>query len=76
MLLAVTPAGTLTARSVGDRFPIEGTELIDRRGRALGTVVRVFGPVARPYVAIRGRRPLRPDEAVGLIGSPLRIGDG
>ena len=74
MLLAITPSGTLTARALGPAVPAEGTELIDRRGRSLGAVQRVFGPVERPYLAIRARRALRWEEAAGLIGSTLRVG--
>jgi rRNA processing protein Gar1 len=74
VLLAFTPTGRLTARALGARFPVEGSELTDARGRPIGTVSRVFGPVERPYLALRPHRPFRADEAAGLIGATLKFG--
>jgi rRNA processing protein Gar1 len=74
VVLAITPNGTVTARSGSDRFPPEGATVTALQGRFVGSVLRVFGPVSRPYLAIRPRRALRPDEALTLIGAPLRGG--
>jgi rRNA processing protein Gar1 len=60
----------VTARAAGREFPTEGREVTARNGFT-GTVQRVFGPVARPYLAIRPRRPLRAAEASQLLGAPL-----
>ena len=70
-MLAVTPSGTISARANGPRFPVEGDEIVGGRGHPIGTVVRVFGPVDRPYLAIRPRRPLPAPEAAELIGSTV-----
>ena len=60
-------------RCPSDRYPTEGTRVIDGSGRCSGEVARVFGPVAQPYLSIRLRRPLRPHEAKALVGSPLTV---
>ncbi|HEV2519233.1 MAG TPA: H/ACA RNA-protein complex component Gar1 [Thermoplasmata archaeon] len=74
VVVALTPSGRLSVRSPSERYPTEGTIVSDRTGAALGQVARVFGPVAQPYLSIRLRRPLRPHEAAGLIGSALWAG--
>lgn len=74
-MLAVTPSGLVTARATGAEFPVEGTELVQRRAGFAGRVVRVFGPVARPYLALRSRRPLRAPEALALVGATLTQGE-
>lgn len=71
VVLAITPNGTISARAAGPRFPVEGDELFGPRGHPVGTVTRVFGPVARPYLAIRPRRPLPAPEAAQLIGATV-----
>ncbi len=71
IVVAVTPTGLLTARSPGSTFAPEGTPVADGTGRLHGRVVRVFGPVARPYLSVRLRRPPRPNEAAALVGSML-----
>ncbi len=70
-MLAVTPSGTISARALGERFPSEGAELTSGRGEFSGTVLRVFGPVGRPYLSVRPRRPLGAREATALIGTTL-----
>ena len=69
---AVTPAGHLTVRANGPEFPPEGTVVTDARGVVSGRVVRVFGPVARPYLSVRLRRPPTPAEGVALLDATLR----
>ena len=71
MVLAVTPSGGLTARSMGAGFPTEGTNVTDRTGRLRGRVVRVFGPVSQPYLSVRLPRPPRPEDGAALVGAVL-----
>jgi rRNA processing protein Gar1 len=67
----VTPAGRLTARCPGSEFAPEGTRVTDRRHVIHGTVARVFGPVARPYLSVRLARPPTPAEGIALIDTTL-----
>jgi rRNA processing protein Gar1 len=71
VVTAITPTGHVTARAAGGRVPLEGTSVVDTTGRFSGRIVRVFGPVARPYVSVRPRRPPRDAEAALLLGSTL-----
>ena len=71
MVLAITPTGQLTVRAPGPTFPLEGTPVADVTGRHRGKVVRVFGPVARPYLSVRLRRTPGPSEGAALVGSSL-----
>ena len=68
---AVTPSGNLTVRSATAEAPAEGTRVTDRRRVVHGTVLRVFGPVARPYLSVRLARPPTPAEGFALIGTIL-----
>ncbi len=68
---AVTPAGHLTVRAPSTNTVPEGTRVTDRRGVVHGTVVRVFGPVARPYLSVRLARPPTPAEGIALLDTPL-----
>ena len=67
----MTPTGHLTVRAAGAEFAPEGTSVRDSRGLVRGRVVRVFGPVARPYLSVRPRRMPTPAEGLTLIGSAL-----
>ncbi len=67
----MTPTGTLTVRAGGTDVASEGTIVTDRRGPFRGRVVRVFGPVARPYLVVRPRRAVSMQEGVALIGATL-----
>ncbi len=49
----------------------EGTLVRDARGTVRGRVVRVFGPVARPYLTVRPRRAPTPAEGLALLGTTL-----
>ena len=73
---AITPSGQLIVRSASDRFPTEGTPLVDASGRHHGRVSRVFGPVARPYLSVRLRRAPNPAEGVALVGQSLVVEEG
>lgn len=68
---AVTPAGHLTVRAIGPEVAPEGTNVTDSRGVLHGRVIRVFGPVSRPYLTVRARRPPTPAEGVGLLDATL-----
>ena len=76
MVIAITPSGRLTVRPPGAKFYAEGTDLVDRTGRFHGRVARVYGPVSRPYLSVRPRRPLGPAEAAALIGRDLTAEGG
>jgi rRNA processing protein Gar1 len=69
---AVTPAGHLTVRAAGAEVVPEGTNVTDSRGVIQGRVIRVFGPVSRPYLTVRARRPPTPAEGVALLDATLR----
>ncbi|HEY6238606.1 MAG TPA: H/ACA RNA-protein complex component Gar1 [Thermoplasmata archaeon] len=71
VVVAVTPLGQLTARSLGPSYPREGTAVVDVRGEVHGRVARVFGPVERPYFIVRLKRPPKPTQGAGLVGSAL-----
>jgi rRNA processing protein Gar1 len=66
----VTPSGVVTARALGKEFPVEG-RVVSTRSGFHGVIIRVFGPVARPYLAIRPRHPLKASEATALLGQAL-----
>ena len=68
---AVTPAGHLTVRAFGPDVVPEGTLVTDARGAVRGRVVRVFGPVARPYLTVRPARPPTPSEGLALVDATL-----
>ena len=68
---AVTPAGHLTVRAPGPDVVPEGTFVTDVRGALRGKVVRVFGPVARPYLTVRLARPPSPADGVALVDATL-----
>ncbi len=68
---AFTPAGHLTVRARGPEVVPEGTNVTDSRGVVHGRVTRVFGPVARPYLSVRTRRPPTPAEGIALLDATL-----
>jgi rRNA processing protein Gar1 len=70
-VLSVTPSGRLTVRAPSSEVAPEGTAVRDGRGILRGKVVRVFGPVARPYLSVRPRRTPTPAEGVALLGASL-----
>ncbi len=70
-VLAITPTGALTVRAPDGSLTPEGTLVCDSRGRFRGRVVRVFGPAERPYLTVRLRRAISPEEALGLLGRPM-----
>ncbi len=70
-ILSVTPAGYLTVRAASQDVVPEGTPVRDARGLLPGRIVRVFGPVARPYYSVRPRRPPTPAEGEAILGANL-----
>ena len=62
--------GTLLIRS--EFAPSRGADVLDKRNRALGRVVKVFGPVREPFTAVR------PTGAVSLslIGADVYLPEG
>jgi rRNA processing protein Gar1 len=70
-VLAVTPSGLLTLRAPGPDVVPEGTRVRDARGVLRGVVVRVFGPVRRPFLSVRPMRTPSPSEGVALLGTAI-----
>jgi len=70
-VLAITPAGHLTLRAPSAEVVSEGTLVGDPAGSVRGQVVRVFGPVARPYLSVRPRRTPSATEGAALLGRTL-----
>jgi rRNA processing protein Gar1 len=68
-VVAFPPSGFVTVRAPGPSVAPEGTAVTDPSGILHGRVVRVFGPVSRPYLSVRPRRAPTPAEAVRLLGS-------
>jgi RNA-binding protein len=60
--------GVAVVRSPDDSVPAIGTGVVDESLAAVGTVVDVFGPVERPYVAVSPAEGIR---AVSLVGGPV-----
>lgn len=73
-MLSVTPSGFLTLRAPGREPAPEGSVVVDRTGREVGRIARVFGPVDRPFLSVRPRAPLRAADAAQLLGATLRRG--
>ena len=73
LVVSVNPSGLVTVRCASERFPKERSRLVDRSGTIHGEVLRVFGPVSRPYVSVRLVRPLGAAEGARLVGSPLSL---
>ncbi len=70
-MVAFTPTGFVTVRAASAANLSEGATVRDGRGRLEGRVVRVFGPVARPYLLVRPRRAPSPIDAAALLGAEV-----
>ena len=68
----MTPTGRLTVRALSAEVVPEGTLVRDARGVLRGKIVRVFGPVDRPYFSVRPRRTPTPAEGLALLGATLQ----
>lgn len=66
-----TAQGVAVVRTEDEAYPDIGTSVVDENLTDVGTVVDVFGPVNRPYVAVS------PDETTlaTLVGQPLYARD-
>jgi RNA-binding protein len=67
-----TAQGVAVVRSPGEQYPDVGSSLVDERLAEIGRVVDVFGPVARPYLAVS------PADGVALaplVGTPVYARD-
>ncbi len=62
--------GSLLVRS--EFAPARGADVLDKRNRPLGRVVRVFGPVKEPFTSVRPSVPA----AASLVGADVFIGEG
>jgi rRNA processing protein Gar1 len=58
-------------RALGPEVVPEGTLVGDPKGTVRGQVVRVFGPVSRPYYSVRPRRTPSALEGAALLGRTL-----
>lgn len=66
-----TAQGVVVVHSDDDTVPDLGTTVIDESLDDVGTVVDVFGPVERPYLAVASDR----DTVGSLVGSPVYARD-
>ncbi len=62
--------GTVLIRS--EFAPSRGTDVLDKRHRALGRVVKIFGPVHEPFAAVRPAGAV----SLSLIGSDVFVAEG
>jgi RNA-binding protein len=62
-----TAQGVVVVHSDDDEAPDLGTTVIDESLDDVGTVVDVFGPVERPYLAVASER----DTVATLVGTPV-----
>lgn len=60
-----TPQGLVVCRLPGDDPPDIGADALNESLEDVGRVVDVFGPVARPYVAITPADGVRGDALLG-----------
>ncbi len=66
----ITADGTVILR--GREVP-EGTLVESPHGRFIGRVTKVFGPVRRPYLSVRPRKPMAPGDLLRLMGQSLSV---
>jgi RNA-binding protein len=57
--------GVAVARAEDDDPPAIGTELVNERLDTVGSVVDIFGPVERPYLAVAAET----DTLASLVGT-------
>lgn len=65
----ITNRGFLLLKS--DHAPNSGAAVCDKKGRKIGAVVKVFGPVKEPYVSVRPTN--KKDVGLGIIGNDLYV---
>ncbi|HEY5605551.1 MAG TPA: Gar1/Naf1 family protein [Thermoplasmata archaeon] len=62
--------GTILVRS--EFAPSRGADVLDKRNRPVGRVVKVFGPVREPFAAVRPAAA----PSLSLIGADVFLGEG
>ena len=69
-VIEVSYNGMLLVRAT--HAPGKETEVVDTKLKPIGHIVRVFGPVTKPYVSVR---PYRKDaeSLIGLIGKDIYL---
>ncbi len=67
--MGLTSRGFPLIRSVHP--PPEGTSLASEDGSFHGRVLRIFGPVSRPYVVVEPKGPLLTSRGASLVGQNL-----
>ena len=55
-----------------DHTPKDGTVVLDSSHNEIGRVVRVFGPVGKPYVSIRPVKGME-RETIRLLGKKVHV---
>ena len=65
--------GLAVVRSPDDTVPTVGAAVVDEGLSEVGEVVTVFGPVGRPYAAVRPAEGVRPAR---LVGDPVYAREG
>ncbi|MEF8756976.1 MAG: Gar1/Naf1 family protein [Halobacteriales archaeon] len=60
-----TAQGLLILRASDEEFPPVGSEIVDESLTLVGTLVDVFGPVERPYLAVSVDEDRRPAPFLG-----------
>jgi rRNA processing protein Gar1 len=70
-IVAFTPTGLVTVRAAGEEFPPEGSAVRLAGAGLEGRVVRLFGPVARPYAVVRPRRVPSPVDGAAMLGGEV-----
>jgi rRNA processing protein Gar1 len=73
VVVAINAGGGLTLR--GRELPV-GTIVRDQKGRFTGRVVKVFGPVAHPYISVRPRHLPSPEELISMVGETVVVKEG
>jgi len=70
-IVAFTSNGMVTVRAVGEEFPSEGSGVRLAAAGLDGRVVRLFGPVSRPYAVVRPRRVPSPVDGAAMLGGEV-----
>jgi rRNA processing protein Gar1 len=68
----VNPKGDVIVKPTMPQKLRNGERVFDKRGKPIGTVKRIFGPVKSPYVSIKQKRH---KSSSGLKGKELYIND-
>ncbi|MDG6223945.1 MAG: Gar1/Naf1 family protein [Candidatus Thermoplasmatota archaeon] len=71
-VMSFSATGAIVIRS--DSAPRIGGKVCDMRGREIGRIIRVTGPVARPYTIVKPLKDL-PDGMNRLIGRELYLSE-